>query len=1473
MISQSVIWTTLPNGLSGPPANRRLRLSVFVSPRLRTDQQPSTLALFPDFLDWPAQLQAGRVTFSVQVPSSPGMAPIGASVVSPPPDSSLWTALFSASTPVESHAFNDLRGRAFSSYPIAALHGHLKQSHKQLAQSLVQLPTRQTLMATFPGLVEAMRPSLAAVASPVAGPGSETNPVVLRQNLTSLTQELFRVGTDSVDLTQRLAVTIAHARQLAQISPDTPVPVIQANGSPADPFKQLVAFHRGPATNVTSRLSGPPPAFDFHKGLTFLADYPQLLRLLGLVVDLELAEGSIPQSPSSQPTGRLQVVPIFTQPLTGQSQSPATAYILEGDGFFEPAPMTPAQPEFQHGLLNLQLGGTFEAVQVDVDGGGLKVVNMMATEAHRLQANAVAPSGAAAGAGAADATDTIGVPTLRTSGVTIARAGHGERLTSRFSIAATNNAQIETGQVPTLFADDVIRGYHFDVLDVQAGAWRSLHRRVGTVTFKAHAGGPLSLTITDEGVLQPAVTQPPGADGVNPDPNAELYVHESILHWQGWSLAAPRPGKTITSSGPGTVTSRAPDGGLQLETSFQAEPGTLPRLRFGRRYQFRARTVDLAGNSLSIEEATALLDVLRLLNQPRPILPGEQVQFAYQRFEPVVSPVLVPRERFGEGESLERLVIRSRTGVSASDYARSLTQEVLAARPGSGAHYRPTSERHLAPPKTSQWMVETHGLLDASFGTQTAFQQTYAVARKEKGRLTDTSIFDANSGQAVPIPDTTDVDPATGATISRPSVEMVVTGTGSTGDNGFVLHHEAQLRLPYLPDPFSRAAAMFGVPGLPDASGHQAGVLDADGKLTLVTSSLPPEALQQLGGSSLHIDFGSDWPERVPFRLVLAEPDPPATTLPPTWDAQQRVLTVFLAKAEQATLRLSSTLTLDDLEHLGLWQWLIDMEQNADAGRLQTALEGGHWRLTPFRRVSLVHAVEQPLVAPQLQSLVTPREEHTSFAYLGANVPVHGKSTAKLDIQASWSEPVDDPAEPQPGRLFASAHVFEVPIHLPGESADQATQETDAMPIATYDAQSDVVTLQAPTDPLSLEVTFLSRHEFGDTKHRSVQYQAVATTRFREYFPPEVTHDTARITLAGAAVQVDVPSSARPDAPAVVSVLPTFAWSRTVNPDGTHLSTRTGGLRVYLKRPWFSSGDGELLGVVLMDALHYPPSEAFAPFVTQWGRDPIWGAPDVANPPLLRNFTRATATASTLVLEEMSAVAAKLSGGEDRVLVAGHEVQFDSTRRLWYCDVAVDPAALSTYFPFVRLALARYQPKSLPGLELSRVVLADQVQVSPPRSVRVSSDPSDRNAFGVQVDGISYASNAWRPGDTRGEFEADNPAPDLVLVSIEQRVPGTTDDVGWTPASVPGASIAINGAAKAGTEVQPSAPLWTGKATLPAGWSTGQFRIVIREFEHLLSDDSLVKQKTVGGGEFPVIENREFFPGVGRVVFAETVEL
>jgi hypothetical protein len=908
----TVICTALPNGLTGDAANRRLRLSLYVSMRLTTDTgEDGTLAAFPAALNWPELLQPGA--FSITVTGSGAPATV-ANIVSAPPDPVLWHDLFPTTTRVASHTIDDLTGRPFNTYQASAVHDQLRAGHQRLsAVSPVVLPTRQQLQEALPELHLAFAPGTGE-RLPAAALSGSTSLAETERFHRVVARELFRPSSGN-SVHRNMAHLASAARQLAAAAtPGIAVTVVPNDGTGEAQFKQLYAFHHREPIDPNNPPPPPPPPpdvatlLDFHQALTALAQYPELLRSLGLVVDLEVPEASLPQSPLSSGAGRVQVTPAFSAAPSLTSFSPSTAYILDGDRIFTPASQDPTQPETIAGLINLALPEGYSLVQVDVDSMGLKTLNMAAS-------NTLSTS--------ADGNDTAGTPAPRGPGVSVTRTGHASVLAQRFATSLQNNQQL--GATPpqpvTLFAEDVTRGFRFDVFDGKT-AWQSLHARIGSYVFLSHSGGALTLTLTDEGVAQPAAAQ--RVDG-SADVQAQLFVHDSLMQWKGWSLAAPHPGKTIGSTGPTAVTNQAVAGGYPLQVNFVCAPGTLPRLRFHQHYQVRARAVDLAGNSISVAEADDVLNnLLPTLNRPLPVLPPNIDDFTFRRFEPVLAPHLAARERFTEGESLARLVIRSNGGEAAGACATRLMALVAGNRPQDRAIYTAANDRHLNPPKTSQLTAEMHEMFEASFGTGNGFQSTYNIARKEKGRLTDTSIIDTATGNAVPIPDTTGIDPITGNPITRPAVEFVVTGEDSNGPNGYAVHHEAQLQLPYLPDPLSRGATLCGLPGI--AAGI-AGVLDPQGKLTFVPSTLPPQNIAALI-SITQIDFGASWPGYLPFRLQLAEPsNPDGSTEAPAWDTQNRVLTVHLAKAEQGTVRLSSFLNTNDLDVLGIWQWMLEMHR------------------------------------------------------------------------------------------------------------------------------------------------------------------------------------------------------------------------------------------------------------------------------------------------------------------------------------------------------------------------------------------------------------------------------------------------------------------------------------------------------------------------------------------------------------------
>ena len=376
--------------------------------------------------------------------------------------------------------------------------------------------------------------------------------------------------------------------------------------------------------------------------------------------------------------------------------------------------------------------------------------------------------------------------------------------------------------------------------------------------------------------------------------------------------------------------------------------------------------------------------------------------------------------------------------------------------------------------------------------------------------------------------------------------------------------------------------------------------------------------------------------------------------------------------------------------------------------------------LTPPHEVALVSAVRQPLGHPRFVHLHADRAAGTTATRFTGALAVSGRSTSRIELLASWTEPVDLDDGNKPDLAVAhEAFADELVVNQLPAPGDAIVLRTGNRPVGMYRSDEDLIRFTGESSP---------RHEFDDTRHRLVHYIARATSRFREYFAPDDPRD---FTLKGEEVAVHVPASTRPAAPSVLYVVPTFGWERGSNPDDPQVQVnrrRGGGLRVYLERPWFSSGVGELLGVVHDCVLDQRARRELRHFVTEWGRDPVVDSTGLAAEPLMQ-FPAAVEIAGPLTLPEL--------GAEHPVHAATHRLGFDEARDLWFCDVEIDPG--TAYRPFVRLALARCQLHAVPGVELSPVVLLEFAQLAPDRALIVTHGPDLPGRHHITVTGFSYS--------------------------------------------------------------------------------------------------------------------------------------
>ena len=1449
--TQRVIFTPVPMGFKLDPET--IRVSVLVSPRLSGEER---LGSYPDWLDWVTRRKQAGIAFTFECAGA--RMTVQADTERLRED--LWRALFTEDTYVRPYKFDDYSDRFVASYSNRSALGLIRATYQAAGVAFATPPAdghpRERIAMA--------RVRLRDLLKPYGVSWSPRESIGLRDHLIRQQERLRKATAEIGPAPSFVEAGLAADGQIVTGALD---PSDQESFGPAQELvasEYQVFSHQPQGAPVTAESLDREHVLDFHQALSAIGAYPLLQRDLGLVFDVELPLDFV--ADTGVGVGEFAIVEVLTR-----WDDPAATFVPPTRTAYQHVPFgqrrlfavaTLGRPGFI-GMLNLDKRW-FGVAQIDIDGALHRTIRH-ALDLSRLPGESVPPT--------VDVFDpATALASLRSGGLSLFVDSRALRLLAAADRASKHNADLETGvpQREAFRIEDLTRGYRLDIWDSVTRQWHSLHRRNSTITVGKEG---IRLDVEDEeGFFQAAATQAaPEADGTRA--NTDLHLHEAIVRWSGWSFSAPAVGTHLTRDGdPEKALPDAanPDPENAAVTPFKLTStsvhvkGSLPRLRFGVGYRLRVRLVDLAGNGLRPDDEECDL-LTPWLSMPR----GEG-EIPFLRFEPIAPPVVVVRDPAaisGRGSAAERLVIRTFN----TDPSRDAAPADLTA-----------SDRHIAPPGVHVEMAERHGMFDDAAGRLVGSPAMWQLIKER----------DAGSFALQDVP---------GMVIDGVVQKVPVDAADQVA------------ALPYLPDPLARSAALRDLPG---TAGRTLGrVAPGAGPAEDVTYGEIADAQPRAGTATL-VSFGGrdDWQQVLPFRLALA--DGPAA---PRWDPAGRLLTVSLPKGSTHVVAMSACCDADDLKYLGVWAWLRDYvgflgrkgtpiasafwepteARDRLAHVLQLAEEGGHPMLTPPRLLTLISAVQQPIGRPAFRPLTaqlqlefkeggpTPTLLQTqpeaaptegtelaplsawrafggSDAFLVGALAVHGQSTAKVDLIATWTDPVDNLID-DPGEQTFSAAVDEIPLpdlrpRRFGWLDPVLYTSGDHRAVGWYVAEQDVVAFAPASTRLGLlpEGAYLwrdmvPRHRIGDTRHHVVAYSPVATSRYRDCFDPLNPDGTERdFTRTGDPVVVHVPASARPVAPEVRYVVPTFGWERAGGANQRRSIRTGGGLRVYVGRPWHSSGADELLGVTL--ASGPVDREAWKGLITQWGQDPIWQSASLPAFPGPRDFPDAVASEAGLPLDAIDpgTLSPRLAD------VAGHAVQWDKARKLYFCDLTVSTGT-ATYMPFVRLALARYQPHALIGAKLSRVVLADFAQLTPERALTVTADPFAPGTVRAMVSGPVPRGPV---PEWLGMRLADRATE--IVVSVQRRDASFDSDLGWAAA----ADFAVEEDPR--DPLDPPPPdfiLWSGTVHFPAAALTaGPVRLLVEEHELYLVDRAVPRS---GPFEPPVLR-----PPVGRrLVYAETVLL
>jgi hypothetical protein len=1343
--TELVVWTPLPNGHHG---SGEVLLSVFVTPQLESTAATEILQTFTDWINWPKTLLSAPLRFSVVFKGHP---PITVS-----PDLSLlsptnWAAVFDPMlTKVDPYTFKDYATITPTSFSVEGLHTFVASTYGTLGAAT---PLAPLLLQTTRGIFGV--------------PGSES--------------------TSSSALVTKLATALKGLKAIA------------TNAAIADARK----FHKRPYNTAFSPTT---PVYDFHQTVAAFGSYPDVLVNLGLVIPL------VVPLPAGLTHGEVEVTatPEWSSAFTGAGGDRTVNVVLSTHATLTAtqflARPTPTGPDYANGMLDLHDASRFSVVDLDVDGAAEALAGLSnSMDAIDSWVKPYEQDGAQV---------AVTVPALRSIGPSIVWRGWGSS-GKGLNALASRQAAVQAAvakwvdwdlhplprppepSLPVLYAEDVIRGCRIDVhsaLD-PTPTWRSLHERVGSYVFGTQAASPLGGP--DEGTVVPGATQTATPAGPLPD----LYVHEAIARWAGWSLAAPRNGPSIAPDDEldmdptNPVPSNTEDGNqnAQFAATFSVVPGSLPRLRFGTKYRYRARAVDLGGHSLPVTSTDASTATLFV---------------PHYRYEPVPSPVVVPTAPLGPGEAALLLVIRN--------YQTTPTDVVA------------QNGRWLFPPRGSEMLIEEHGMLDG-YAPGEPPDPTMPPTPAAFTLLTDRIDATLDDVPGVQHDDGNNMAPYLPIPASGLPAPLATPWLADPASSGASLHGLPGTGLQYLawpgsiwpdPDPFllllqAGASAGHSFTAATDSTAAVATVTLAPAQVAdvFLSSTTDLARLETLGvfewilgklPASEHTDttilaeLGRLWmltPYRV-IRLVHAVRVPlvkPAFVVP---IVQPRIYGSIQATLTDADFLVSAASTASiDVEAA----WTDPLDDPSDPTNDPTT----------DTTSTTAHAfkLEVPDPAP-----LGPFAE-----------PLHVQSPR---LQAWNDSDLGDFALSSPGAI----HVLGDTKHH--EVTYTPTGTSRFVEFFRTTVNEMVFTSSAPVtidvfglDPTEVTITTTAD---GTALVQGTDFtvdgpagQIAITNPSDLNVGLDVTYVPAD-TATGPGRLVHVLASARPPAPKVVKVTPAWEIAPTSGEvsDGGLTYQRIGGyLRVYLDRPWYASGPNELLGVVAVPASAHLKGELPAAYNTQWvttmGLDPISVSSMTEQYPISPNLFGHTASVPAVPYRPPYSSPPLLPLVEDpagkEVSVWPYAVVYDHVQGLWFADVSITVGAEDAAPPpgyFVRLALVRFQPYAFartvefPGAELSTVTLATFAQPVSNRAVSVTENSEDpTQSVNVTVTGAGYYGyRPMQPG-AKQQWDYENPdakhpytlelssiaAPGkntsslmLVEVQVQDASKGLSGDLAWT---------------------------------------------------------------------------------------------
>lgn len=1113
---------------------------------------------------------------------------------------------------------------------------------------------------------------------------------------------------------------------------------------------------------------------EFHKLLAQLLFHPWLLEVLGLVMQIEVPREKITTKDVKEL--HLTVTKIAYDMEFEISPAILSTVVTDSVTFFpceRARPVAFVEPNacedqmnngsYYKGCVRLDvnegLKPKYALEQLDIDHGFEKCIQV----ATKLQSKF--DSGLSLGESEAE------FPTMPTTGLSLLVRGN---------LGESTGTIVNGKSTITYYAHDLVVGYRPDISTLHLEErnsscehpWKSLVRR--HIAGMNCSGEDLSRKFqrplsADEGFVTPIARTIQTRDG---NQQATISLGE-LFCWRGWSLAAP-PIECSKSGLLGRIDVAPSPGCREIKISYKPDRG-LPKQRVGWGYCLGLRVVYADGWSVPLEEASTLYkDKNSSFVVGASQIGNSEKTDTDKYFVPFFrnEPVLPPDVHVNSLISLDRALGLDPLKEEPKDH-------LIVGSLESGRVIKTATERVLVPPRVSLEQAIRLGMYDKPHLQRKAPQSAFRGVR-------------LNTDGTFP---------------------------GTDGKTYFVLSSSAtEPRTPYLPDPWAKRL-IIGI--YRSADNHLLSVDYLDHydsshqwpDCKPLTIRLEAGTVAELPRSGFRVQWNRDTlvvRVRPGFQVYVRcwyEMGTQMLACSGVVEWMARYLCTNVAKPCQETLGLPNDCVGNSedtrewlIKCLGRWHERFPDE-------LPTHIAEGHLArdvnlisfqfLNPSVTLQLTHAVPIPIGllrfaevsdlsdkqvahAPVLNSQIAQRfdlqrkEVGAQSAEYCGDIEFDRVSTESIECVAEWDDIDDERScnvvrtgcrhllilERITGILPMSDTKFQA--HHPYRGTTFPTSEppldNDLLLLNGKRAQTG---RRINDDEERIEKLRSNRVvDFKDTRAHEVKFTLSSVSRTSQLFSDRFKSERKRSDVICTRW---VNSSQPPDPPKVAYVVPLFKWETQANGHTAHRRREGGWFRVWLERPWFSSGEGELFALVCWPPDMFDPKGGAATYntdkdkrwpgsilkklrakptdpypislnnlVTAWGRDPIW---DVTNEEGLQHIPPRAFT-NRLVQDPVKVVPFELSGTpvspDQNVALALFKPERHQESCRWYVDIHIEPPE-RTYFPFVRLAMARYQPHSLPGCAISKIVTTEFVQLTPHRTASIEIIKDDEKETEVQV--------------------------------------------------------------------------------------------------------------------------------------------